>query len=89
MRVVNRANIQVRKRLPQRVQIFYSADDTVISVDALLSAFDAVESPRKEIVDVHTSDAASSHIFIGDIMLPENTLPAVEQISEFILRPIS
>lgn len=89
MRVVNRANIQVRKRLPQRVQIFYSADDTVISVDALLSAFDAVDSPRKEIVEVHTSDAASSHIFIGDIMLPENTLPAVEQISEFILRPIS
>ena len=69
-----------------RVQVFYSPDDQVVSVPALLSAFDAIRSPQKELIPVLESGEPSAHVLAGDIISPDNTVPIAGRIVDFILR---
>jgi hypothetical protein len=77
----------VKTTTAPRVQLFYSPNDKVISVPALLATFDAILSPQKEINAVLQTGAPSAHILAGDIISPDNTLPIADKIIEFILRP--
>jgi esterase/lipase len=87
MRTVNRALRKIATTAAPRVLMFYSADDQVISIPALLSAFDTIQSPQKELVPVLETGAPSAHILAGDIISPKNTQPIAARIVEFILRP--
>jgi len=86
IRGVNRALGKIETAPAPRVQVFYSPDDQVVSVPALLSAFDAIRSPQKEIIPVEESGEPSAHVLAGDIISPDNTLPIAERIVDFILR---
>ena len=86
IRAVNRALSKVKTASAPRVQVFYSPDDQVVSVPALLSAFDALRSPQKEIIPVLETGEPSAHILAGDIISPHNTLPIAARIVDFILR---
>jgi alpha-beta hydrolase superfamily lysophospholipase len=87
IRTVDRARRKVKTTTAPRVQLFYSPNDKVISVPALLATFDAILSPQKEINAVLQTGAPSAHILAGDIISPDNTLPIADKIIEFILRP--
>jgi esterase/lipase len=87
MRVVNRANKTLRESSAPRVQIVYSPDDIVISIAALESAYAAIQSPQKEIVEVAETGSPFNHMIVGDIISPNNTKPVAAKITEFILRP--
>jgi alpha-beta hydrolase superfamily lysophospholipase len=86
IRGVNRALGKIETVSAPRVQVFYSPDDKVVSVPALLSAFDAIRSPQKEIIPVPETGEPSAHILAGDIISPANTLPIAGRIVDFILR---
>ena len=88
IRGVNRALSKIESTPAPRVQVFYSPDDQVVSVPALLSAFDAIRSPQKELIPVLESGEPSAHVLAGDIISPDNTLPIAERIVDFIQRPV-
>ncbi len=87
MRSVDRAKKKIETAIAPRVQVFYSPDDEVISVPALLAAFDEIQSPQKEINTVLEVGTPSAHILAGDIISPNNTSAIAEQIVNFILHP--
>ena len=88
MRLVDYANRQLPAKIPQRLLMFYSKDDQVVSADAIRTAFDAFESPQKRLVEISDSEDSSNHVIAGDILSPNTTLRMAETISEFIERPI-
>lgn len=87
IRVVDRAKRKLETVTAPRVQIFYSPNDQVISVPAMLSAYEAIQSPQKEIVAVQKTGAPSAHILAGDIISPDNTQEIAASIIDFVLRP--
>ncbi len=87
MRVVDRANKAIRESATPRVQIVYSPNDIVISIAALQSAYAAIQSPQKEVVEVAETGSPFNHMIVGDIISPNNTIPVAAKITEFILRP--
>jgi esterase/lipase len=87
IRGVDRAKQKLKTVTAPRVQLFYSPDDKVISVPSMLSAYDAILSPQKEINAVPETGEPSAHVLAGDIISPDNTLPIAEKIVGFILRP--
>lgn len=87
IRATNRALKKIKDATAPRVQVFYSPNDTVVSVPALLAAFELIRSPQKEIIPVLETGAPSAHILAGDIISPNNTLPIAARIVEFVLRP--
>lgn len=86
MRVVDRARDKIETVEAPRVQVFYSPDDNVISTSALLSAYEKIQSPQKDIITVMETGSPSAHILAGDIISPDNTQLMSEQIVGFILR---
>jgi len=86
MRVVDRAEKKIASVDAPRLQVFYSPDDKVISVPALLADYDALRSPQKEIRTVAETGTEFAHMIVGDIISPDNTRPVAEEISRFVLR---
>lgn len=87
IRVVDRAWGKIKTTQAPRMQIFYSPDDTVISVPALRSALEIIQSPQMEVVKVLEAGSPSSHIIAGDIISPNNTASIADDIADFVLRP--
>lgn len=86
MRVVDRVKEKVATATAPRTQVFYSPDDTVISVSALEAAYAILKSPQKEIHAVTETGSSSAHVIVGDIMSPDNTSPMAARITDFVLR---
>jgi alpha-beta hydrolase superfamily lysophospholipase len=87
IRVVDRVTQIIQDETAPRIQVFYSPNDTVISVPALESAYATIRSPQKEINKILETGAVSAHVIAGDIMSPANTRPIAEEITRFVLRP--
>jgi len=87
MRLVDYANRQLPADIPQRLLMFYSGDDQVVSADAIRDAFDLIGSPQKRLVEITDSADASNHVLAGDIISPNTTQRIAETILEFIERP--
>lgn len=87
MRLVDYANRQLPAEISQRLLVFYSNDDKVVSAEAIRGAFDAIESPRKQLVEVPDAADTSKHVLAGDILSPNTTQRIADTITEFILRP--
>lgn len=87
MRLVNYANRQLPADISQRLLVFYSENDKVVSADAIRDAFETIESPQKQLVEIRESGDASNHVLAGDILSPQTTRGIAETIIEFIERP--
>lgn len=88
MRLVDRANRVWPERMQQRLLVFYSGDDAVVSPKATRDAFDAVEARDKLLVEVTDSDDPMDHVLAGDIMSPGTTRRLANEIVAFIRRPV-
>ena len=87
MRLVNLARETFTAELEQDVLVFYSTDDQVVSSDAIVEAYEAFDTPLKELVVVDDSGDPKDHVIAGDIMSPGTTNRIAAQILEFIRRP--
>jgi len=88
IRVVDRAIRKIRTVAAPRIQLIYSPDDKVVSIPALQSAYAALKSPHKEVVEVSEYGTPHAHIIAGDIISPQNTIPLSAKITDFILRQV-
>ena len=87
MRLVDRANRLLPAEIPQRLLMFYSRNDKVISPKAALEVFEATASPQKAALEITDSDDPSQHVLAGDILSPATTRSVAEAIASFIERP--
>lgn len=88
MRLVDRANRILPADISQRLLMFYSRDDRVISPEAALEVFDATQSPMKNAIEIRDPGDSSHHVLAGDILSPAKTQEIADAIVEFIERPV-
>lgn len=88
MRLVDRANRVLPAAIPQRLLMFYSRDDAVVSPDAALAVFQGTDSPSKKAIEVKNSGDEAHHVLAGDILSPETTDAIATAIVEFTSRPV-
>ncbi|MCH9696340.1 MAG: lysophospholipase [Gammaproteobacteria bacterium] len=87
MRTVDRANAALPASVSQRVLLFYSPDDQVVSTTATLAAIDQIDAREKRIVPIKNPGDPSHHVLAGDILSPGTTAQIATVIAEFTLRP--
>ena len=87
MRLVDRANRLLPADIPQRLLMFYSRGDMVISPKAALDVFNATASPQKAAMEITDSEDPSQHVLAGDILSPTTTQTVADAIVSFIRRP--
>jgi len=88
MRLVDRANRVLPADIPQRLLMFYSSDDQVISPDAALEVVSATGSPMKDVIEIRDPGDPSHHVLAGDILSPAQTQHIADAIVGFIERPV-
>ena len=64
MRLVDFVGGRLPERIDQRLLVFYSRNDSVVSPDVITHAYDAVDAPDKALIDV-TASSDPSHQFGG------------------------
>lgn len=87
MRLVGLARRQLPLRIPQRLLMFYSNEDSVVSPAAAVAAFDAIEAPQKARLEVEDPGDPSHHVLAGDVLSAESTRQIADDIVDFIRRP--
>ncbi len=87
MRLVERARQTVVAELEQSVLVFYSPNDDVVSPDAIVDTYEAMDVERKQIIAVHDAEDRGNHVLAGDILSPNRTDEIAAQILDFIRRP--
>jgi len=88
MRLVDRANRILPADISQRLLMFYSRDDEVVSAEAALRVFDATGSPMKVAIEIRDPGDPSHHVLAGDILSPLRTQEIADAIVGFIERPV-
>ena len=88
MRLVDFVGGRLPERIDQRLLVFYSRNDSVVSPDVITHAYDAVDAPDKALIDVTASSDPSHHVLAGDILSPGTTADIAAQIVAFIRRPV-
>lgn len=84
MRLVDRANAALPAKIPQRLLVFYSPDDQVISVSRALSAIARIDAADKLLIEILNPGDPSHHVLAGDILSPDSTTEVSSRISEFV-----
>lgn len=87
MRLVDRAKSMLPRAISQRLLVFYSGEDQVVSPAAIREAFALIDAPHKELIEVKGSGDPSQHVLAGDIMSPQTTDEIAASIVRFIERP--
>lgn len=88
MRLVDRARTMLPRTISQRLLVFYSGNDQVVSPAAIRDAFALIDASDKELVEVQDSGDPSNHVLTGDIMSPRTTAGIAARIVDFIGRPV-
>jgi esterase/lipase len=88
MRLVDLANRQLPAAIPQRLLMFYSRDDAVISTETALSIFERTESPRKIAIEIREPGDPAHHVLAGDILSAATTARIAAEIVDFIRHPV-
>ena len=86
MRLVELARRVGASELEQDVLVFYSPDDMVVSPQAILTAYEALDVPRKQLIEVNDADDTSNHVLAGDILSPSTTDRIAGEIVAFTRR---
>ncbi|MDX1517935.1 MAG: alpha/beta fold hydrolase [Woeseiaceae bacterium] len=84
MRLVDRAVRLADEPLSQPVLMMLSPQDSVISPQRAREAFEALDAPHKELIEVPESGDPSNHILAGRILSPDTTDAVVDDIVRFI-----
>ncbi len=84
MRLVKFVRGKLPLNLSQSVLTIYSPADTVVDTNRIVSAFEEMSSPGKQIISIPGSGDRSNHVLAGNIMAPENNRPIVEQVVRFV-----
>jgi esterase/lipase len=87
MRLVDLVGGRLPDTIRQRLLVFYSREDSVVSPTAITEAYAAVNAPAKALIDVNDAGDPSHHVLAGDILSPATTASVAQQIVEFIRRP--
>lgn len=87
MRLVDLANRQLPDGIPQRLLMFYSPEDTVISHSEALSVFERTGAPQKAAIEIKDPGDPSRHVLAGDVLSKQKTGPIANNIVAFILHP--
>ncbi|NND35844.1 MAG: hypothetical protein HKN81_01805 [Gammaproteobacteria bacterium] len=87
MRLVDLANRGLPATIPQRLLMFYSLEDTVISAEAALDVFAGTQAPQKSAIAIEDPGDPSSHVLAGDILSAAKTAELATTIIDFIARP--
>ena len=87
MRLVDLANRKLPDKIPQRLLMFYSSEDAVISPTEALSVFQRTTTPQKAVIEIDDPGDPSHHVLAGDVLSINNTRRIANDIVEFILRP--
>ena len=88
MRLVDLANRQLPAEVPQRLLMFYSQDDTVVSAAAAVAVFEKTIAPQKAAMEIVDPGDPSHHVLAGDVLSKQKTREIANAIVEFILRPV-
>lgn len=84
VRLMDHAARKLPATIEQRVIMFVSPDDQVVSPDAAREAFAAIDAPAKRLVEVTSPGDPSSHVLAGDILSPDSTDDIARQIVAFV-----
>ena len=88
MRLVDLAKRKLPATIPQRLLMFYSLEDEVISAEAALDVFAGTDAPQKSAVAIEYPGDPSHHVLAGDILSAAMTNELAAAIVEFIARPV-
>lgn len=87
MRLVDLANRNLPATIRQRLLMFYSLKDEVISAEAALDVFAGTDARQKSAIAIEDPGDPSSHVLAGDILSAAKTTDLAAAIVEFIARP--
>lgn len=88
MRLVDRANADLPASIEQRLLVFYSPDDTVVSPQATVDAYESFTARDKALIEVRDPGDPSHHVLAGDILSPDKTDEIAAAVVAFISRPV-
>lgn len=88
MRLVDLARQRLPATIAQRLLMFYSPEDAVISHEAALAVFKDTESPQKSVVEIRDPGDPSHHVLAGDVLSLGTTQRIADDIVDFIARPV-
>lgn len=88
MRLVDLANRNLPATIPQRLLMFYSLEDEVISAESALEVFARTDARQKFAIAVEDPGDPSSHVLAGDILSSAMTAELAAAIVDFIARPV-
>lgn len=87
MRLVDLANRQLPADISQRLLVFYSPQDEVVSPTAALAVIGQTVAPQKAAIEIRDPGDPSHHVLAGDVLSGAATQKLADDIVEFILRP--
>lgn len=88
MRLVGLARRQLPAEIPQRLLLFYSPEDSVVSPTAAVAVVEQTDAPQKSTVEIRDPGDPSHHVLAGDVLSGATTREIADSIVEFILRPV-
>lgn len=87
MRLVDLANSKLPSSIPQRLLLFVSPDDAVVSVRAALDVYDSTDAPLKLVVAISDPGDPAHHVLAGDVLSSAKTAKVAETIIDFVRLP--
>lgn len=87
MRLVDLANRKLPGSVPQRLLLFYSQDDAVVSPEAALAVFEQTLAPQKAAVEIRDPGDPSHHVLAGEVLSAQKTRAIADRIVAFITPP--
>ncbi len=87
MRLVDLANSKMPATVPQRLLLFYSPDDQIVSVPAALDVYERTSAPLKLAVPISEPGDPAHHVLAGDVLSAAHTARVAETIIDFVRLP--
>lgn len=84
MRLVKYVRGRLPLKLKQSVLVIYSPADRVVDTARIATAFEQIDSPHRQLVEIPTSGDPSNHVLAGDIMSPGTSELVVGSIVRFV-----
>jgi esterase/lipase len=84
MRLVKFMRSKLPMNLSQSVLTIYSPDDRVVNAQRIVSGYESINSPYKEIISIPGSEGASNHVLAGNIIAPENNQSMADSVIRFV-----
>jgi esterase/lipase len=84
MRLVKYVRAQLPMRLQQPLLVIYSPADQVVDTARITQAYEQINSPRSQLIEIPDSGDPSDHVLAGSIMSPATTADVAGGIVEFV-----